>query len=172
MGGAIVNISQSNFSQNPVNRCTTQVFNNYANMSDLNGAGQCSGLCAGTQPTTYAPQIKNAGVKIYLPFTKLRMRDPETLLEFAYFADPVAFKQAFMSVGKSGIAIDDTHGYDSLKKQFGVLAYLHAAGQDKAGRVKNSDGSPIYFSVNSILSSLKINHKNLRNSLIRVDATK
>jgi hypothetical protein len=120
-------------------------------------------------PTTSTPTLKdkifgtakNLGNRIYIKHSALLMKDPEALLELAYFSDPTSFKQAFLN---QGISIDDTKGYDDLKEQFEFLAFLYKSGQDITGKVKLATGKPNYFSVAGILNSLSLNHSAIANS--------
>lgn len=95
---------------------------------------------------------------VFIRAKDLQARDPETLLRFAYYADPVAFIQAFAN---AGVLVDPNSKTMTIEEQLSYLAWLSNTGADNAGKIKRPDNSPLHFNVMTVYSKI-----NLRNDMI------
>lgn len=87
------------------------------------------------------------GSKGRLSFSQIVVQDGSSLpsLKYLHCKYKDQFEQLFSSVGINA-------GENNLR----VLAIAHDTGADKKGEIKDSNGNPIYFSVEEILKRIDI----------------
>ncbi len=94
----------------------------------------------------------------YIDIALLKKGDALTLLRFAFWADEAELKRKFAELG---IEIKD-------ETDLVTLAELHRGGADRAGQLKRYGNQPIHFDVKEVLGSMKLSHKAMSKSKIKI----